>query len=464
MVKEKLCEWLAARQKSPSGINYLKANAEGVSRWIPSIFPILKCNVDATFCSDRRITGFGMVIRDSNGMFIACRTATRDGLLDVREREAFGLLDALSWVRNLGYQQTIFELDAKSVLINAVDFCHSRGVYHRDLKPENLLLDENENLKVSDFGLSALAESKRSDGLLHTTCGTPAYVAPEVLERKGYDGAIADIWSCGVILFVMLAGYLPFHDSNLMELYRKIGKAEYRCPSWFSPEVRRLLSRILDPNPNNRISIARIRGSSWFKRGLNSKPKTNDPESSMVSSSHAEAFSLAADDKQEALRLSNLNAFDIISLSDGFHLSRLFEESCTKKESRFISWKPANAIISKLEEVAKRMKLKINKKDGGLFRFEGSKEGRKGKLCVDAEIFLLTPEIHLVEVKKTSGDTLEYEKILDEGIRPGLQDIVWSSQDESQPQQRYEQLEVQNGHPQPLTLTRPANTTCKSTA
>ncbi|KAK6121648.1 hypothetical protein DH2020_044608 [Rehmannia glutinosa] len=112
--------------------------------------------------------------------------------------------------------------------------------------------------------------------------------------------------------------------------------------------------------------------------------------------------------------------------------------------------KPANAIISKLEEVAKRMKLKINKKDGGLFRFEGSKEGRKGKLCVDAEIFLLTPEIHLVEVKKTSGDTLEYEKILDEGIRPGLQDIVWSSQDESQPQQRYEQLEVQNGHPQPL--------------
>ncbi|KAF0923654.1 hypothetical protein E2562_006634 [Oryza meyeriana var. granulata] len=72
-------------------------------------------------------------------------------------------------------------------------FLISRGVYHRDLKPENLLLDENENLKVSDFGLSALAESKRQDGLLHTTCGTPAYVAPEVLSRKGYDGAKADV-------------------------------------------------------------------------------------------------------------------------------------------------------------------------------------------------------------------------------------------------------------------------------
>lgn len=70
-------------------------------------------------------------------------------------------------------------------LICAVDYCHSRGVYHRDLKPENLLLDDEGNLKVSDFGLSALAESKRQDGLLHTMCGTPAYVAPEVIHRKG---------------------------------------------------------------------------------------------------------------------------------------------------------------------------------------------------------------------------------------------------------------------------------------
>lgn len=125
-------------------------------------------------------------------------------------------------------------------LIAAVDFCHSRGVYHRDLKPENLLLDENGNLKVSDFGLSALFESKRQDGLLHTTCGTPAYVAPEVINKRGYDGEKADIWSCGVVLFVLLAGYLPFHDSNLMEMYRKISKGEFRCPQWFPPEVRKL--------------------------------------------------------------------------------------------------------------------------------------------------------------------------------------------------------------------------------
>ncbi|KAK9283702.1 hypothetical protein L1049_011952 [Liquidambar formosana] len=132
-------------------------------------------------------------------------------------------------------------------LISAVDFCHSRGVYHRDLKPENLLLDENGSLKVSDFGLSALAESKRQDGLLHTTCGTPAYVAPEIISRKGYNGAKADIWSCGVILFVLLGGYLPFHDSNLMEMYRKIAKADYRCPHWFPVEpASTIISKLED--------------------------------------------------------------------------------------------------------------------------------------------------------------------------------------------------------------------------
>uniref|UniRef100_A0A453APA0 non-specific serine/threonine protein kinase n=1 Tax=Aegilops tauschii subsp. strangulata TaxID=200361 RepID=A0A453APA0_AEGTS len=156
-------------------------------------------------------------------------------------------------------------------LICAVDFCHSRGVYHRDLKPENLLLDENSNLKVSDFGLSTISECRRLDGLLHTSCGTPAYVAPEVINRKGYDGAKADIWSCGVILFVLLAGYLPFQDKNLMNMYKKIGKAEFKCPSWFSSDIRRLLLRILDPNPSTRISIERIMEHPWFRKGLDAK-------------------------------------------------------------------------------------------------------------------------------------------------------------------------------------------------
>nr|XP_016512882.1 PREDICTED: CBL-interacting protein kinase 2-like [Nicotiana tabacum] len=323
-------------------------------------------------------------------------------------------------------------------LINAVDFCHSRGVYHRDLKPENLLLDDDENLKISDFGLSVFVEPKRQDGLLHTMCGTPAYVAPEVINRKGYDGAKADIWSCGVVLFVLLAGYLPFQDSNLMEMYRKIGKAEFRCPSWFPPEARRLLSKMLDPNPSTRISLAKIRGSTWFRRGISISSK-----STVVDEVSTDLASANTEEKQEVARIPNLNAFDIISLYAKFDLSKLFEEPCLKKEAKFTSWKPASVIISKLEDTAKRLKLKVSKRDAGLLRFEGIKEGRKGILAIDAEIFEVIEAFHLVEVKKSDGDTLEYQEILNEGLRPGLQDIVWTWQEEKQPQQSEDQLDEQ---------------------
>ncbi|XP_043707461.1 CBL-interacting protein kinase 18-like [Telopea speciosissima] len=325
-------------------------------------------------------------------------------------------------------------------LISAVDFCHSRGVYHRDLKPENLLLDENENLKVSDFGLSALAESKHQDGLLHTTCGTPAYVSPEVINRKGYDGAKADVWSCGVILYVLLAGFLPFQDSNLMEMYRKIGKGEFKCPNWFPMEVRRLLSKILDPNPNTRISITKIKDNSWFRKGLESistierECEEHAPMDADSLFSSSENSAVAAETNQELVRPNNLNAFDIISLSAGFNLSGLFDENVHKREARFTSKEPVSAIISKLEEVARLLKLKVKKISGGLLKLEGSKEGRKGVLSIDAEIFEVTPSFHMVELKKSSGDTPEYQQILRQDIKPVLNDIVLTWQGDLQQQ------------------------------
>ncbi|KAI0519782.1 hypothetical protein KFK09_007243 [Dendrobium nobile] len=323
-------------------------------------------------------------------------------------------------------------------LISAVDFCHSRGVYHRDLKPENLLLDENENLKISDFGLSALAESKRQDGLLHTACGTPAYVAPEVINRKGYNGAKADLWSCGVILFVFMAGYLPFHDPNLMEMYRKIGNAEFKCPNWFPSDVRKLITRILDPNPETRVSIEKIKENSWFKRGFDAKRKNKETEAQELAPQDVNAaFNTsqinATEEKQEIekpemVKPINLNAFDIISLSAGFDLSGLFAEVDFKREARFTSTKPASTIFSKLEEVAKTLGLKIKKKEEGVLKMEGSKEGLKGILTIDAMVFEVTPSFHLVEIRMTNGDTYEYQKLWKQDMRPALMDIVWAWQ------------------------------------
>ncbi|KAK7281060.1 hypothetical protein RIF29_08720 [Crotalaria pallida] len=326
-------------------------------------------------------------------------------------------------------------------LISAVDFCHSKGVYHRDLKPENLLLDENGVLKVADFGLSALVESHQQENMLQTVCGTPAYVAPEVISRNGYDGAKADVWSCGVILFVLLAGHLPFYDLNLIALYKKIGRAEYKCPNWFSFEARRLLGRILDPNPYTRPSTAKVMESSWFRQGFSSKSVKLKKEVANVASASVDSDNVfdvcenqiaAVDENQALAKPTYLNAFDIISLSTGLDLTSLFARNDEQEDIKFTSMCSASSIIFTLEAIARILKMKITKKDGGLLKLERPKEGRKGALSIDVEIFEFTSSFHLVEIKKSWGDTLEYQKMLKEDIRPALKDIVWVWQVEQQ--------------------------------
>ncbi|XAR66770.1 Non-specific serine/threonine protein kinase [Bertholletia excelsa] len=298
-------------------------------------------------------------------------------------------------------------------LISAVDFCHSRGVYHRDLKPENLLLDDDGNLKVTDFGLSAFSDHLRQDGLLHTTCGTPAYVAPEVIGKKGYDGSMADIWSCGVILYVLLAGFLPFQDDNIVAMYRKIYKGDFRCPPWFSPEARRLITKLLDPNPGTRITAPKIMESSWFKKSVPKPLKVKDEE-----------------DFGKGKETETLNAFHIISLSEGFDLSPLFEEKKReeKQELRFATTRPASSVISRIEEVAaKAGKFSVKKSGDTSVRLQGQEYGRKGKLAIAADIFSIAPSVLVVEVKKSSGDTLEYNQFCRKELRPALEDMVWTS-------------------------------------
>ncbi|KAG8385422.1 hypothetical protein BUALT_Bualt03G0043700 [Buddleja alternifolia] len=321
-------------------------------------------------------------------------------------------------------------------LVSAVGFCHARGVYHRDLKPENILLDEDGNLKVSDFGLSAISEQIKQDGLFHTFCGTPAYVAPEVLARKGYDAAKVDIWSCGVILFVLMAGYLPFQDQNVMAMYKKIYKGEFRCPRWFSPELIRLLTRLLDTNPETRIAIPEIMNNKWFKKGFKHVKfyieddkvcSVNDDANDDVDCLSDQSLSESESEFETRRKITSLprpaslNAFDIISFSRGFDLSGLFEE-VTDGGGRFVSKAPVSNIISKLEEIAKVVSFTVRKKDCRV-SLEGSRDGEKGPLTIAAEIFELTPSLRVVEVKKKSGDRLEYEQFYNSELKPGLQSL-----------------------------------------
>lgn len=121
------------------------------------------------------------------------------------------------------------------------------------MKPENLLLDFDKGIKLVDFGLS---NTYKQGELLKTACGSPCYAAPEMIAGKRYDGIGVDIWSCGVILFAILAGYLPFEDPNTSNLYKKILSADFQMPNFISPEASDLLSRILTTDPEKRITIS----------------------------------------------------------------------------------------------------------------------------------------------------------------------------------------------------------------
>uniref|UniRef100_A0A1D1XY14 non-specific serine/threonine protein kinase n=1 Tax=Anthurium amnicola TaxID=1678845 RepID=A0A1D1XY14_9ARAE len=274
-------------------------------------------------------------------------------------------------------------------LINAVDYCHSRGVYHRDLKPENLLLDSYGVLKVSDFGLSTFSPQLRGDGLLHTACGTPNYVAPEVLGNNGYDGATADIWSCGVILFVLMAGFLPFDEPNIMALYKKIYRADFRCPSWFSSGAKNLIKRILDPNPLTRITIPEILENEWFKKGYK---QPNFEQSEEVCLDDVDAV---FNDSEEYLVIEkkekpeSMNAFALISMSQGFNLGNLFEKEMglVKRETRFSSQCSPNEIMVKIEEAAKPLGFNVRRHNYKM-KLQGDKTGRKGRLSVATEVVL----------------------------------------------------------------------------
>ncbi|KAF9621448.1 hypothetical protein IFM89_021520 [Coptis chinensis] len=298
-----------------------------------------------------------------------------------------------------------------------------------DKIPENLLLDSNGALKVSDFGLSALPQQVREDGLLHTTCGTPNYVAPEVVNSKGYDGAKADLWSCGVILFVLMAGYLPFEDSNLMALYKKIFKADFTCPPWFSTSAKKLVKRILDPNPLTRMTISEVIENEWFKKGY--KPPIFEPADVTLDDVDAifdecgDSGNLVVESRED--RPVAMNAFELISTSQGLNLSTLFEKQAglVKRETRFTSKSPANEIVSKIEEAAMPLGFNV-KKNKYKMKLLGEKTGRKGHLSIATEIFEVAPSLFMVELRKSQGDTLEFHKFY-KSISTGLGDIVWKS-------------------------------------
>ena len=148
-------------------------------------------------------------------------------------------------------------------LINGLEYIHNQKICHRDLKPENLLLTKNKILKIIDFGLS----HKLDNHLLLTKCGSPSYASPELITKKFYDGIKNDIWCCGIILYAMICGFLPFEGENNEELFKNILKCKPDFPHFISHICKELIIKILNPIPENRICINDIKKELFYIKG-----------------------------------------------------------------------------------------------------------------------------------------------------------------------------------------------------
>ncbi|XP_062208916.1 CBL-interacting protein kinase 1-like isoform X2 [Phragmites australis] len=271
-------------------------------------------------------------------------------------------------------------------LIDGVSYCHDKGVYHRDLK---------------------------NDGLLHTTCGSPNYIAPEVLQNRGYDGSLSDIWSCGVILYVMLVGCLPFDDRNLVVLYQKIFKGDCQIPKWLSPAAQDFLRRILEPNPMKRINISGIKEHEWFQKDYVPVVPYDDDEDVLPGS----AIPIEEQTDEPAHeKPTHINAFQLIGMASSLDLSGFFEEEdVAQRKIRFTSTHSPKDLFDRIDNVVTEMGFQVQRGPSKLKvmkNCKGSKNPRNpSSFLVCTEVFELGPSLYVVELKKYHGDLTLYRQL-----------------------------------------------------
>lgn len=314
-------------------------------------------------------------------------------------------------------------------LVYGVKFCHDQGVCHRDLKPENLLLDKDDNLKISDFGLSAFSFSSQGEThtpvsqLLHTTCGTPNYVAPEVLADRGYNGKAADVWSIGVILYVLLAGFLPFDEPTMSGLFRKIQKGDFTFPPWFTDGSKKLMSRILVTDPETRLTLDQITEDEWFNIGF--EDSAPEPKG-LIKANSADLKTAVTEGVKEETNSelecpSYLNAFDMINLIGGLAFDYMlhYGDKPNSKRPTFMSNLPGPVIMAKIQSMIKEDSLadveELNEKQYTM------KVAIKNKAAVtmNIQVYVILDSLHLVEITRGRGDIMVYHKYL-ESILPRM--------------------------------------------
>ncbi|XP_034385714.1 serine/threonine-protein kinase BRSK2-like [Cyclopterus lumpus] len=212
-------------------------------------------------------------------------------------------------------------------IISALDFCHSHSICHRDLKPENLLLDEKNNIRIADFGMASL---QVGESLLETSCGSPHYACPEVIRGEKYDGRKADAWSCGVILFALLVGALPFDDDNLRNLLEKVKLGVFHMPHFIPPDCQNLLKGMIEVDAGKRLTLEQIQKHTWYLAGKN-EPEPEQPVPRKVA-----IRSLAAAEEIDPDVLESMHSLGCFRDKDKLSKDLLSEEENQEKMIYFL--------------------------------------------------------------------------------------------------------------------------------
>ena len=160
-------------------------------------------------------------------------------------------------------------------IASALDYCHRNSIVHRDLKIENILISKTGDIKIIDFGLSNLFSPRNH---LKTFCGSLYFAAPELLQAKQYTGPEVDVWSFGIVLYVLVCGKVPFDDQSMPQLHAKIKKGNVEYPPWLTPECKNLISRMLTTDPSSRATLAEIMTHPWMTKGFSGAPDNYLPQ------------------------------------------------------------------------------------------------------------------------------------------------------------------------------------------
>jgi len=307
-------------------------------------------------------------------------------------------------------------------IISGLDYCHINGVAHRDLKPENVLLDSQDNVKISDFGLSALTDVS-GEKALKTSCGTPGYFAPEILFEKGYNGFIADVWSAGVILYAMLSGRLPYKEDQIFQ-FAKVGAAEFTFSSVFSEGAKKLLKGMLQVDPKKRITVPEIMEEEWFSIGFKRMPSEKQfdkltDEVLLQSVSSIKDVKFVKSHNKLTKNRKPLNAFHLIAMMTQGVINPLYYHKLggqfRRKGVQFFIGRPLPDIQTSMKEWVKTVR--------NLKAFEEKENGLKltvfsdsQALQVSVQLLEVKGNITFVEIKRIKGDNILFASDINEII------------------------------------------------